>query len=791
LTGPPSEYKSLNPADDPLAALIRRFQQTWAQSGDADLAAFLPPRGSPSRLPALWRLVEADLEARFQKGRPLYLENYRERFPELAQPGGLPVRLLLVEYQTRRQYGDHPDLASYRVLFPDQFEAFSRLLTESVRTEEDGAARSEAPQTSPGTSRISLPPEKASQPAGASRSAPFRATIPGSPDTQILSGEGYVLLESIGRGQFGEVFRARAPGGVEVAIKCIRRSADDQLAERERESVELIRSLRHPFLLQTQAYWATDDELYIVLELAEGSLLDLFRESQAAGLPGIEPERLLPFFIEAAEALDYLHARHVLHRDIKPANLLHLGGHAKVADFGLARLLETQQAQATFCGTPLYMAPEIFRGFISVHSDQYGLALTYAEMRSGRRPFSGKNPFDLAKQHMEAPPDLSGLPEAEQQVVGRALAKDPEKRYTSCSAFTQALSRALTPPEPSPTQSPPSRWRLWVVALALVLGLSLGGAIVLYLPSPTPLPTPLPTPAPPPSQPEVSLPEGFERASDAQMVQGPNGRYYYTAIRHPLDNAPPLEFLLIRQQSADDPPTFYMQRDKVTCDQYRAVLKTSRMKDLLSGIEAKNPWLVPRMRERVIFPHDIKVAWGLACTPQGPAPLLAAPALVLDAALGPLPVTDVSVTEAHCFATAVGGRLPSARQWDKAGGGLEHPPVVGPFRPGHEKEIAIGLRWPRPAGTSAGDVSLFGCRDMAGNGKEYLRDLVNHPNAVVPLTDPTKEDLVLLRGGSFLRHDPFRFAALAKPWEKTAQEYGKPAFDIGFRVVLEVFATER
>ena len=148
---------------------------------------------------------------------------------------------------------------------------------------------------------------------------------------------------------------------------------------------DLIKLLRHPFLLQTQAYSQEDDRLFIVMELADKSLRDRLKECRAAGLQGIPVTELLTYFKESAEALDFLHEKHILHRDIKPENILLLQGHAKVADFGLAKGQQSHMATATGSGTPLYMAPEVWRNKLSAQSDQYSLALAYAELRLDRR----------------------------------------------------------------------------------------------------------------------------------------------------------------------------------------------------------------------------------------------------------------------------------------------------------------------------------------------------------------------------------------------------------------------
>jgi serine/threonine protein kinase len=286
-------------------------------------------------------------------------------------------------------------------------------------------------------------------PVSSPQTQAFASLAPGAgmgrlANQQLHPGNGYQLLTYIDRGQFGEVWRAQAPGGIEVAIKIITRPLADKDVQRELRALEVLKGLRHTFLLQTQAYWSQQDRLFIVLELADSNLRDRLVQCQKQGLPGIPPDELLKYFCEAAEALDYLHGRHIQHRDIKPANLLLVQGHIKVADFGLARMQELWQTVTTSgSGTPAYMAPEIWRGKVSPHSDQYSLALTYAELRVGRRPFSGRQLPEIMLGHLEGTPDLSPLSAVEQQVLLKALAKEPEERYPNCLAWARALEAAV------------------------------------------------------------------------------------------------------------------------------------------------------------------------------------------------------------------------------------------------------------------------------------------------------------------------------------------------------------
>ncbi|MCI0460609.1 MAG: serine/threonine protein kinase [Gemmataceae bacterium] len=259
-----------------------------------------------------------------------------------------------------------------------------------------------------------------------------------------LPGTSYTLLQPLGRGAFGEVYRARAPGGVEVAVKLIHRTLAAGEAQRELEALQLIKGLRHQNLLSLQAFFALADRLVIVMELADGSLRQRLRQCQEQGQAGIPTLELLGYFREAADALDYLHENRIQHRDLKPDNILLLGRHAKVGDYGLARLLDRPTVNTvTTQGTPAYMAPEVWEGQITTHSDQYSLALAYAELRLGHSLCAGANVAQMMYCHLHGSFDLSSFGPAETRVLRRALSRSPIQRYPTCMALVRDLSAAV------------------------------------------------------------------------------------------------------------------------------------------------------------------------------------------------------------------------------------------------------------------------------------------------------------------------------------------------------------
>jgi serine/threonine protein kinase len=296
---------------------------------------------------------------------------------------------------------------------------------------------------------------------------------------------GYRLLEPLGSGGFGEVWKCEVPGGLHKALKFVRGGRDlggkHSPAAVELAAIQRIKSIRHPFLLSIDRLELRGDDLLIVTELADKSLHDVAARYRDQGLPGVPRDELLPLLAETAEALDVINFDHGLqHLDVKPRNLLLVGNHVKVADFGLVYSLHEfaagQPMKPRGGVTLLYAAPEGFEGCVSRHSDQYSLAVVYQELLTGTFPFKGKSgPHQLMLQ-ISGRPNLEALTAADRPAVARALSRDPERRFGSCLEFVQALfdssasatlldvgdrkrsTKRLRPPglRPNPAAAPPS-----------------------------------------------------------------------------------------------------------------------------------------------------------------------------------------------------------------------------------------------------------------------------------------------------------------------------------------------
>jgi serine/threonine protein kinase len=211
--------------------------------------------------------------------------------------------------------------------------------------------------------------------------------------------------------------------------------------------------LHHPHLIRLDQIWCWSGHIVIGMELAEGSMVDLMEVYHQEFGGCILPEHLCHYLFQAATAIDFLNTRqHVLnqqrvavrHCDIKPSNLLVLGGKVKVADFSLAALTTSPMWYHRRVGTLNYAGPEVFQGWLSDRTDQYSLAVSYYELRTGRLPFHD-TPSRFDKHYVRPEPDLSLLEGTERHIVARALSPVPQNRWPSCRELMERLTHCVRP----------------------------------------------------------------------------------------------------------------------------------------------------------------------------------------------------------------------------------------------------------------------------------------------------------------------------------------------------------
>jgi len=261
---------------------------------------------------------------------------------------------------------------------------------------------------------------------------------------------GYELLERVGAGGFGVVYRAhQAVVGRDVAIKVILpeyTSHPDFIRRFEREA-QLIARLEHPYIVPLYDYWREPDGAYLVMRYLRGGSLRAALQGGAWMMDAAV--RLLE---QIAGALSVAHHQGVIHRDLKPENiLLDEQGNAYLSDFGIAKdLLDANQATqaSAIAGSPSYISPEQARGeTVTPQSDLYSLAVVMYEVLTGEHPFPGLTPATQMLKHLTEPlPSLTqkcpDLPEALGQVIARATEKDGKARYRDVLEFLAAFRQA-------------------------------------------------------------------------------------------------------------------------------------------------------------------------------------------------------------------------------------------------------------------------------------------------------------------------------------------------------------
>jgi serine/threonine-protein kinase len=265
---------------------------------------------------------------------------------------------------------------------------------------------------------------------------------------QVIAGR-YRVLRRLGVGGMADVYLAEdGTLGRQVAVKVLlkRYSGDAQFVERFRREAQAAASISHPNIVNIYDWGPVDGTYYIVMEYVEGETLKdrIRREGRCS------PGEAVRVTLELLAAVQVAHGAHIVHRDIKSQNILiDSAGTVKVTDFGIAKADNSQMTEVgSILGTAQYLAPEQARGEpVDERTDLYSVGVVLYEMLTGAVPFLGDSAVTVALKHVNEQPTepaevVPGMPHSLNQIVLKALAKDPDHRYRNAAEFSADLIAA-------------------------------------------------------------------------------------------------------------------------------------------------------------------------------------------------------------------------------------------------------------------------------------------------------------------------------------------------------------
>jgi serine/threonine protein kinase len=376
-------------------------------------------------------------ETAWQAGKRPEVEQYLNQIGKEARPF-LLRELLLLDLAYRRRAGEQPVPADYQGRFPDEATLVAEVFRQTAEISGNQDQLTVTPAPEPAEENLTQPPADAA---------------PGSPPAPLPQLPGYKLLEVLGRGGMGVVYKAwQIRAQRFVAVKMIRDGALAGPEHRARFLTEIKAAARfeHPNVVRIYEVGEHHGLPFLVMEFAEGGSFD----KRLAGQP-LTPRQAAEFVRTLAEAVQYTHDKQVVHRDLKPANvILTADGRPLITDFGLAKRLDSDtqlSGSKAVLGTPAYMAPEQARGdtrAVGPVVDVYALGAILYECLTGKPPFQGATSHEVLHKVMHeqpAPPtQLRPVISADLEAVClHCLEKEPALRYQSAQALTDDLQRWL------------------------------------------------------------------------------------------------------------------------------------------------------------------------------------------------------------------------------------------------------------------------------------------------------------------------------------------------------------